>query len=76
MEGISRQKIGQLTTCDFIEKAEDLIIARPMGTGKTQLAIALSVEATKRRMRVFFIKATELVRMLLEARDDRMLGHL
>jgi DNA replication protein DnaC len=76
MEGISRQKIAQLTTCDFIEKAEDLIIAGPIGTGKTHLAIAFGVEAAKRRMRVFFIKAAELVRMLLEARDDRMLGHL
>jgi len=41
--------------------------------GKTHLSIALGVEATKRRLRVQFVKAAELVRELLEARDDRVL---
>ena len=76
MAGVSRQKVAQLASCQFIEKAEDVIIGGPIGTGKTHLAIALGVEATKRRMRVSFLKAAELVRMLLEARDDRMLGQL
>jgi DNA replication protein DnaC len=76
MGGVSRQKVAHLATCQFIEKAEDVIIGGPIGTGKTHLAIALGVEAAKRRMRVSFLKAAELVRMLLEARDDRMLGHL
>ncbi len=76
MGGVSRQKVAQLATCQFIEKAEDVIIGGPIGTGKTHLAIALGIEAAKRRMRVGFLKAAELVRMLLEARDDRMLGNL
>jgi DNA replication protein DnaC len=76
MGGVSRQKVAQLATCQFIEKAEDVIIGGPIGTGKTHLAIALGIEAAKRRMPVGFLKAAELVRMLLEARDDRMLGHL
>ena len=76
MAGVSPQKVAHLATCEFIEKAEDVIIGGPIGTGKTHLAIALGVEATKRRMRVSFVKAAELVRMLLEARDDRMLGQL
>lgn len=76
MAGVSRQKVAQLATCQFIDKAEDVIIGGPIGTGKTHLAIALGVEAAKRRLRVSFLKAAELVRMLLEARDDRMLGHL
>jgi DNA replication protein DnaC len=76
MAGVSRQKVAHLATCEFIEKAEDVIIGGPIGTGKTHLAIALGVEATKRRTRVGFVKAAELVRMLLEARDDRMLGQL
>lgn len=76
MQGVSRQKVAQLATCQFIEKAEDVLIGGPIGTGKSHLAIALGVEAAKRRMRVSFVKAAELVRMLLEARDDRMLGQL
>lgn len=76
MQGVSRQKVAQLATCQFIEKAEDVLIGGPIGTGKSHLAIALGVEAAKHRMRVSFVKAAELVRMLLEARDDRMLGQL
>lgn len=76
LAGVSRQKVAHLATGEFVEKAEDVIIAGPIGTGKTHLAIALGVEAARRRMRVSFVKAAELVRMLLEARDDRMLGQL
>lgn len=76
MAGVSRQKVAQLASGEFIEKAEDVIIGGPIGTGKTHLAIALGVQAAKRRTRVSFLKAAELVRMLLEARDDRMLGQL
>ena len=52
------------------------MIAGPIGTGKSHLAIALGVEAAKRRFRVRFVKAADLVRQLLEARDDRELGRL
>lgn len=45
MGGVSRQKVAQLATCQFIEKAEDVIIGGPIGTGKTHLAIALGIEA-------------------------------
>ena len=46
------------------------------GTGKTMLAIALGVEATRRRKRVAFVRAADLVRDLLEARDERKLGRM
>jgi DNA replication protein DnaC len=76
MEGISKHRILELASCQYIEKAEDLVIAGPIGTGKTHLSIALGVEAAKRRLRVHFVKAAELVRELLEARDDRALGRV
>ena len=38
------------------------------------LAIALGVEAARRRKRVVFVRASDLVRELLEARDQRELG--
>ena len=54
----------------------DVKVARPIGTGETHLAIGLDVEAARKRFRVLFVKAADLVRQLLEARDDRMLGRL
>jgi DNA replication protein DnaC len=48
-------------------------VSVPIGTGKTHLAIALGVEATRRRRRVLFARAADLVQSLLEARDERRL---
>ena len=76
LEGISRPKILELTSCEYIKQAEDVILAGPVGTGKTHLSIALGVEATRRRHRVLFTRAADLVRTLLEARDERTLGRL
>jgi len=74
LQGISRPKLLELASCEYIHRAEDIILAGPIGTGKTHLAIALGVEATRRRYRVLFMRAAGLVRMLLEARDERTLG--
>lgn len=71
--GISKQKITELATCEYISKAQDVIFAGPIGTGKTHLAISLGVEAARRRFRVAFFRAAELVRTLTEARDERTL---
>jgi DNA replication protein DnaC len=76
LQGISRTKILELTRCQYIEEGEDIVLAGPIGTGKTHLAIALGVEATKRRIPVAFHKAADLVRDLLEARDERSLARL
>ena len=76
LSGVSRPKVLELASCQFIENAEDVVIAGPVGTGKTHLAVALGVEAARRRYRVVFIRAADMVRNLLEARDARTLGRL
>ncbi len=76
LQGISRPKVLELSTCGYIEKAEDIVLAGPIGTGKTHLAIALGVEAARRRLRVVFTRASNLVRSLVEAKDERNLGRL
>lgn len=76
LQGVSRQKVLELARCEFIDKREDVVIAGPIGTCKTHLAIAVGVEAAKRRIKVAFRKAADLVRDLLEARDERTLGRL
>ena len=76
LKGVARPKILELASGDFIGRAEDVILAGPIGTGKSMLAIALGVEATRRRCRVLFVRAADLVQSLLEARDERRLTAL
>jgi DNA replication protein DnaC len=76
LEGVARPMIHELASCRFVQDAQDVVIAGPIGTGKTHLAISLGVEAARRRIGVAFFKAAELVRDLLEARDERTLGKL
>ena len=76
LSGISKPKLNELASCEYIERGDDIVLVGPIGTGKTHLAIALGIEAAKRRYRVLFVKASDLVRDLLEARDHRELGRL
>jgi DNA replication protein DnaC len=73
---VSAAQIAELARGAWIERAENVIFAGPIGTGKTHLAIALGVEAARQRRRVLFVRAAELVRQLLEARDARELGRV
>ena len=74
--GISRPKLLELASCDFIKQGQDVVIVGPIGTGKTHLATALGVCAAKKRHRVVMRRAADLVRELVEAREERVLGRL
>lgn len=76
LSGVGKPKLRELAACDYIAHGHDIVLVGPIGTGKTHLAIALGIEATKHRYRVWFRKAADLVRDLLEARDQRELGRL
>ncbi len=76
LRGISRPQVMELASCAYVDRGDDVVIAGPIGTGKTMLAIALGVEAARRRRRVAFVRAADLVRELIEARDERLLGRL
>jgi DNA replication protein DnaC len=73
LRGVSKPKLLELSSCEYIDKGEGVVLAGPIGTGKTHIAIALGVEAARRRIHVRFTRAADLVRDLLEARDDRRL---
>jgi DNA replication protein DnaC len=73
-DGIDATQIADLARGGWIERAENVLLAGPIGTGKTHLAIALGIEAARQRRRVAFTRAADLVRMLVEARDARELG--
>jgi len=75
-EGVSATQIHTLARGEWVTTPENLIFAGPIGTGKTHLAIALGVEATKQKRRVLCTRAADLVRQLIEARDARELTRL
>jgi DNA replication protein DnaC len=75
-DGVNATQIHTLARGEWITAPENLILAGPIGTGKTHLALALGLEATKQKRRVLFVRAADLVRQLLEARDARELGRL
>jgi DNA replication protein DnaC len=76
LQGVSRPKVLELASCDYLQKGEDVVVVGPVGTGKTHLGIGLGVEAARRRYRVVFTRAANLVRALVEARDERTLGRV
>lgn len=75
-DGVDGGVILELGRGGWIERGDNVIIAGPVGTGKTHLAIALGVEAARQRRHVAFWRAADLVRTLLEARDERVVGRV
>lgn len=73
-EGVDATQVAELARGGWVERADNVLLAGPIGTGKTHLAIALGIEAARQRKRVAFARAADIVRMLVEARDARDLG--
>lgn len=65
---VNKKQVSELSSCAFVERAENVVLLGPPGVGKTHLAIALGAEAAKRRMQVKFTTAARLVASLSEAR--------
>jgi DNA replication protein DnaC len=73
-DGVDATVVADLARGTWIAEHRNVILAGPIGTGKTHLAIALGVEAARQRHHVAFWRAADLVRSLIEARDNRELG--
>jgi DNA replication protein DnaC len=64
---VKKQVIEHLGQLDFLHAKENVILLGPPGTGKTHLAIALSMRACLAGQRVSFRTATEWVAQLADA---------
>lgn len=76
VEGIDAAVVADLARGEWILRGECVVLAGPIGTGKTHLAIALGIEAARRLSRVAFYRTADLVQALVEARDARELTRL
>lgn len=68
--------LGELGTCDFISKHQNIVMIGNPGTGKTHLSIALGVRACMQGMNVKFYTAANLSNELIEAQDNHKLVRL
>lgn len=73
---VNKVMIAELARCEFIDRRENLLFVGNPGTGKTHLAVALAAAACAKGYRVRFFRVTELVTLLIEARDERNLLQL
>jgi DNA replication protein DnaC len=70
---VRKQVVEHLGQLDFLHAKENVILLGPPGTGKTHLAIAISIRACLSGARVAFATATEWVARLSEAKRQNNL---
>ena len=68
--------VHRLGGCEFVTKAENVLLVGSSGTGKTHLATAIAIAAGRRKHSVRFFTVSGLVETLLEARSERSLGRM
>jgi DNA replication protein DnaC len=65
---VKRQVVEHLGQLDFLHARDNVVLLGPPGTGKTHLAIAISIRACLAGQRVAFASATEWVARLGDAK--------
>jgi DNA replication protein DnaC len=70
---INKPLLLQLIQGDYLDQRENILVVGPSGTGKTHLAISLGIAACGQGKKVRFFRVTELITLLLEAKEERQL---
>ncbi|TEB06338.1 IS21-like element helper ATPase IstB [Pelotomaculum propionicicum] len=71
---LNKQKVLQLSQCNFVKQKENVALLGNSGTGKTHLSIALALCACRHGYRVRYWNASGLVtHLLLAQREHRLL---
>ena len=68
---VNKMLVLELARCSFIDERENVLFIGNPGTGKSHLATAIAAEACAKGYSVRFFRVTELVTMLIEAKDPR-----
>jgi DNA replication protein DnaC len=70
---INKNKISDLMTLRFIEKAENIFFVGLPGTGKTMLSCCIGIEAASNRISTYFITTSRLLEDLKKAKYENKL---
>jgi DNA replication protein DnaC len=70
---VNKPLLLELVKGDYLDKRENVLLVGPSGTGKSHLATALGMAACAQGRKVRFFRVTELITLLLEAKEERQL---
>ena len=73
---INKPLVLELAKGQYIDNRENVLLIGSSGVGKTHLAIALGLAACGQGRKVRFFRVTELITLLLEAREEKQLLRL
>ena len=61
---------------EYMDKRENILFVGGSGTGKTHIAIAMGIAACQQGKKVRFFRVTELITLMLEAKEERQLQRM
>jgi DNA replication protein DnaC len=70
---VNKHQVLELVKGEYLDRRENILLVGPSGTGKTHLATAFGMAACSQGRKVRFFRVTELVTLLVEAKEERHL---
>jgi len=73
---INKPQMLELVKGEYLDRRENVLFVGPSGTGKSHLATTLGMAACAQGRKIRFFRVTELITLLLEAKEERQLLRL
>ena len=73
---VNKPLLIDLVRGEYLDKRENILFIGGSGTGKTHIATALGIAACQQGKKVRFYRVTELITLLLEAKEERQLQRM
>lgn len=73
---LEKKTLDELTECNYIQAAENILLIGGSGTGKSHVALSLAHVALQKGYKVKFYKLSDLARRLLQAKEHRYEANL